>query len=107
MERDYEVAVPWKDDRPLLPSNRQMAERRLRSVEKKLKQDESLAQVYQSVIDDYKSKGYIRKVLEEEPKPSSEWFLPHFPVVRPQKATTKVRIVFDGSAQQHGKSLNS
>ena len=31
----YEVAVPWKHDRPLLPSNRQMAERRLRSVEKK------------------------------------------------------------------------
>ena len=103
----YEVAVPWKDDRPHLPSNRQMAERRLRSVEKKLKQDESLAQAYQSVIDDYKSKGYIREVPEEEPKPSSEWFLPHFPVVRPEKATTKVRIVFDGSAQQNGKSLNS
>ena len=84
-----------------------MAERRLRSVEKKLKQDESLAQAYQSVIDDYKSKGYIREVPEEEPKPSSEWFLPHFPVVRPEKATTKVRIVFDGSAQQNGKSLNS
>ena len=84
-----------------------MAEMRPRSVEKKLKQDESLAQAYQSVIDDYKSKGYIRKVPEEEPKPSSEWFLPYFPVVRPEKATTKVRIVFDGSAQQHGKSLNS
>jgi len=55
----YEVAVPWKHDRPYLPSNRQMAERRLQSGEKKLKQDESLAQAYQSVIDDYKSKGYI------------------------------------------------
>ena len=103
----YEVAVPWKNDKPHLSSNRQMAERRLRSVEKKLKQDESLAQAYQSVIDDYKSKGYIRKVPQEEPKPSSEWFLPHFPVVHPEKATTKVRIVFDGSAQQNGKSLNS
>ena len=38
-----------------------MAERRLRSVEKKLKRDKSLAQAYQSVIDDYKSKGYIRE----------------------------------------------
>ena len=84
-----------------------MAERRLRSVEKKLKQDESLAQAYQSVIDDYESKGYIREVPQEEPKPSSEWFLPHFPVVRPEKAIIKVRIVFDGSDQQNGKSLNS
>ena len=32
---------------------------------------------YQSVIDDYKSKGYIREVPEEEAKPSSELFLPH------------------------------
>ena len=103
----YEVAVPWKDDRPHLQSNRQMAEKRLRSVEKKLMQDESLAQVYQSVIDDYISKEYIREVPEVEPKPSSEWFLPHFPVVRPEKSTTKVRIVFNGSAQQGGKSLNS
>ena len=30
-----------------------------------------------------------------------------FPCGRPEKATTKVRVVFDGSAQQIGKSLNS
>ena len=69
--------------------------------------DEKLAQAYQSMVDDYLSKGYIREVPEDEPKPPSEWFLPHFPVVRPEKATTKVRVVFDGSAQQNGKSLNS
>ena len=28
-------------------------------------------------------------------------------MVRPEKATTKVRVVFDGSAQQDAKSLNS
>ena len=48
-----------------------------------------------------------KEVPEEEPKPSSEWFIPHFPVMRPEKSTTKVRIVFDSSAQQDGKSLNS
>ena len=82
-----------------------MAEKRLHTVEKKLMQDEKLAQAYQSVVDDNLSKGYIREVPEDEPKPSSEWFLPHFPVVRPEKATKKVRVVFDGSAQQNGKSL--
>ena len=80
----YEVAVPWKHERPELPPNRQMAEKRLHTVEKKLMQDEKLAQAYQSVVDDYLSKGYIREVPEDEPKPPSEWFLPHFPVVRPE-----------------------
>ena len=103
----YEVAVPWKHDRPNLESNRQMAEKRLRSVERKLMQVKSLAQAYRSVIDDYIEKGYIREVPKVEPKPASEWFLPHFPVVRPEKSTSKVRIVFDGSAQQDGKSLNT
>ena len=101
----YENAVPWKHERPQLPPNRQMAEKRLHTVEKTLMQDEKLAQAYQSVVDDYLSKGYIREVPEDEPKPPSEWFLPHFPVVRPEKATKKVRVVFDGSAQQNGKSL--
>ena len=70
-------------------------------------QDEKLAQAYQSVVDDYLSKGYIWEVPEEELKPPSEWFLLHFPMVRPEKATTKVRVHFNGSAQQNGKSLNS
>ena len=84
-----------------------MAEKHLHTVEKKLMQDEKLAQAYQSVVDDYLSIGSIREVPEDEPKPLSEWLLLHFPVVRPEKATTKVRVVFDGSAQQKGKSLNS
>ena len=84
-----------------------MAEKHLRSVKKKLMQDEKLAQVYQSVIDDYLKKGYIREVPEEEPKPPSEWFLPHFPVICSEKSKTKVWIVFNGSAQQDGKSFKS
>ena len=47
----------------------------------------------QWTVDDYLSTGYIQDVPEDEPKPPSEWFLPHFPVVRPEKATTKVRVV--------------
>lgn len=35
-----------------------------------------------------------------------QWFLPHFAVVNNQKASTKVRIVFDAAANLEGKSLN-
>nr|XP_058942387.1 uncharacterized protein LOC131770692 [Pocillopora verrucosa] len=103
----YEVSVPWKQDRPNLPNNRQMAERRLQLFEKKLQKDTQLANAYQGVIDDYLEKEYIRVVPTSEPRPESEWFLPHFPVVRPDRETTKVRIVFDASAQLNEKSPNT
>lgn len=38
---------------------------------------------------------------------TSEWLLPHFPDLRPERPTTKTRIVFDASAEFQGKSLNS
>ena len=91
----YETAVPWKHERPELQPN-QMSEKRLDRVEKKLMQDGKLVQAYQSVVEDYLRKGYIREVPVDKPKPPSEWFLPPFPVIRPEKATTKVRLFFGG-----------
>ena len=71
--------------------------RRLELVEKKLMKDTQLANAYQGVIDEYLKKGYIRLVPPSEPQPESKWFLPHFPVVRPDRATTKVSgFVFGG-----------
>ena len=34
-------------------------------------------------------------------------FLPHLPVLRPEKETTKVRTVFDAAMEHEGKSLSS
>ena len=36
----------------------------------------------------------------------NQWFLPHFPVIREDKTTTKVRVVFDAATKYNGKSLN-
>ena len=90
-----------------LPNNLSMAKKRLVSTERKLLKDKEVAVAYQQVLNDYLEKHYVRRVPPEEPKPECEWLLPHFPVVRPEKATTKVRIVFDGSAPFEGKSLNT
>jgi len=103
----YEVAVPWRDERPQLPNNLPMARKRLVSTERRLMKDKEVAVAYQQVINDYLDKKYIRRVPDDERKPECQWLLPHFPVVRPEKATSKVRIVFDGSAPFEGKSLNT
>ena len=42
----------------------------------------------------------------EHEKSKSKWYLPHFPVIRLDKETTKTRIVFDASAKYDGVSLN-
>ena len=102
----YSVAVPWKEQRPCLPNNLQVAESRLRSTERNLKKKGFVEKEYQKVIDTYVEKGYLRKVPESEAPPAEVWYLPHFPIVKMSKSTTKVRIVFDCSAKCDDISLN-
>ena len=51
-------------------------------------------------------KGYVRKLESEVANDGPSWYLPHFPVIREDRETTKVRIVFDSAAKCKGKSLN-
>ncbi|XP_047138310.1 uncharacterized protein LOC124814560 [Hydra vulgaris] len=52
---------------------------------------------YNSIIKQYQEKGYLGKINQRDLGDS--WYLPHFPILCPDKSTTKVRIVFDGSAK--------
>ena len=102
----YQIGIPWKEDPSSLPNNYEMAFKRLRNTEKRLNRDPELKEAYSNVIENYITKKYIRKVPEEETAPNNVWYLPHFPVLRPDKPTTKTRIVFDASAKFNEKSLN-
>ena len=104
--RRYTVGVAWKPGRPKLPDNREQAMSRLCNTERKLKKDEFTQTEYRKTIESYIEKGYMKRVSEEETSPPEVWYLPHFPVVRMDKTSTKVRIVFDCSAQMDGVSLN-
>ena len=75
------------------------------NTEKKLARSPAVASAYSETINQYIKKNYIRKVCDHE-KNASKWYLPHFPVIRPDKETTKTRIVFDASAKCNGVSLN-
>ena len=55
------------------------------------------------VFEEYEKKDYIKEVPKSETK--EQWLLPHFPVIRLDKDTTKIRVVFD-TAMKQGKSLN-
>ena len=82
-------------------------EKRLESTERKLTKNPEIAESCQKVIKEHLEKKYIFRVPLDDLSSTSQWLLLHFPVVRPDKSTTKVRIVFDASATYQGRSLNT
>lgn len=104
--QQYEVAIPWKDNLDEIPDNYKMAVQRLENTEKRLLKNPQLAKSYSDIIDQYLQKGYIKKAMTTHNSNEKKWYLPHFAVLRPDKMTTKVRIVFDASAKCDGISLN-
>ena len=102
----YRVSIPWKSDKMVLPNNYSMALRRLQNLEKTLvKRVLKIVKSYQETIHKYLEKGYIRKIEPIETFKAC-WYLPHFAVTKPDKTTTKTRIVFGASAKCNGISLN-
>ena len=100
----YCVGLPWRRPPQNLPNSYEMALRRLKNTEKRLLHEPETAEKYAGIISQYLENGYIRKLQQ---RPDGEgWYLPHFPVIRPEKETTKVRIVFDAAAKSHGVALN-
>ena len=83
-----------------------MALKRLQCTEKKLQRYPELGEAYKTAVQSYQDRGYIHKVPRDEVKPDQVWCLPHFPVLRPDKSTTKTLIVFDASAKFNDVSLN-
>ncbi|XP_058827897.1 uncharacterized protein LOC131687827 [Topomyia yanbarensis] len=104
----YEVSLLWKFDEFRLPISKPVALRRFHCLEARMKKQPELAQVLRAKIEDYRKKGYIRKLSDEELQVPQErvWYLPLFPVFNPNKPG-KVRIVWDAAAKTNGVSLNS
>ena len=92
----YQVAVPWRDEHPTLKSSYEMTVKRLKNTERRLSRQKTVCEEYEKIISAYLQKGYIRKVdtLKLTSLEGKVWYLPHFPVIRPDKATTKTRIFF-------------
>lgn len=107
VNNSYEVKMPFKEQHPLLPDNFNVAKLRLNSLLKKLRADPKIAKEYNRVFLEQLERGIIERV---DPNESTEvgkvFYLPHKHVVREDKDTTKLRVVFDASAKREGPSLN-
>ena len=103
----YEVNLPWKLTQTRLPNNRALAGRRLNGLLKRLRHHPKVLQEYHAVMQEQLRQGIIEKVDETQQTTGKiVHYLPHHAVIRQDKETTKLRIVYDASARGEGPSLN-
>lgn len=99
----YVVALPFNKKIDQLGTSRLRALRRFFALENRLNKDQNLKNQYHEVIEEYFTLNHM------EPAPDSEegFYLPHHAIIKTSSMTTKLRVVFDGSATSStGISLN-
>ena len=97
----YETGLLWKKSHPSLSSNEQGSLRRLDRLYHRLNRME-ITHEYNQVIEQQKEEGIVE--LACEPPASKEFYLPHKPVIRAGAESTKLRVVYDGSAKENPQS---
>ena len=84
-----------------------MALRRLTTTIKKLKNQPEILKQYDGVIREQLHSGVVEMVPQDQiPSPGDVHYLPHRTVVRLERDTTKVRVIYDASSKVFGPSLN-
>lgn len=105
----YIVRLPFQEENPPCKSghSRAIAEKRFKALEKRLEGNKDLKEKYTEVINDYLLQGHMRQVKDDDNMKEEAVYLPHHAVIRNDKSTTKVRVVFNASEKNtKGVSLN-
>ncbi|XP_076384517.1 uncharacterized protein LOC143263391 [Megalopta genalis] len=102
-EGRYVVSLPFNNDKPKLGESKSAAYKRFLSLERKLKRDPELNNQYEAIFKEYLDLGHMSEI----PDTNEGYYLAHHGVLKMSSQTTKLRIVFDGSAASStGLSLN-
>ena len=103
----YVAKLPFKPDHELLQDNFGVCKGRLKSLKNRLVA-KGILNAYDEVFSHYEQQGIIERVpLDDIAKELGKvHYLPHRPVLRADKDTTKIRAVFDASCKVDGPSLN-
>ncbi|XP_055617896.1 uncharacterized protein LOC129763133 [Toxorhynchites rutilus septentrionalis] len=103
----YMVRLPKRPDfEIMLGESKQNAFRRFELLEKKLERNPEIKKEYHEFMREYISLGHM-KLVKSSDENNKHFYLPHHPVIKETSSTTKLRVVFDGSAKcSTGFSLN-
>ena len=103
----YVSGLLWRDEKPSLPNNYDMAKTRLKSLEKKFENNPEIRDRYAKSIQDDVEKGYVKRRSKGEAQNGSKmtWYLPHRFVINPKKRD-RLRRMYDTYAKFMCQSLN-
>ncbi|XP_065093725.1 uncharacterized protein LOC135714319 [Ochlerotatus camptorhynchus] len=104
----YIVSLPRTDNsQVVLGSSREIADRRLRSIERRLERDPATKDAYHRFMDEYLELGHMKKLDELVDDDIPHCYIPHHAFFKESSTITKVRVVFDASCKtSSGYSLN-
>lgn len=105
VEKRYEVRLPFIEKYEILNDNLLSSKRRMKSLLTKFKSNEELLHEYDTIIKEQLDHGVI-ELAPDSSIDGKTYYLPHRPVLRCDRVTTKVRMVFDASSTTYGPSLN-
>ncbi|GBN67718.1 hypothetical protein AVEN_88180-1, partial [Araneus ventricosus] len=102
----YVVSMALSRDPPCLGNSKDRAVRQLNSLWKRLSRDSEYLSLYTDFLREYEDLGHLERVVESS-EPPTQYYIPHHGVLRPDKLTTKLRVVFNASSPTTtGISLN-
>ena len=100
----YEVAQAWKSEHRELGDNHQLAKgRTVSNIRRYKRNDADLLREYHAIMMNQVNDGVLERVSESMiGKVGKTYYMPHQLVVRKDKETTKVRVVYDCSSKMQG-----
>ncbi|GFV61686.1 uncharacterized protein TNCV_188441 [Trichonephila clavipes] len=107
-EGRYVVKMPLKNEPNCLGESRGMALKRLNALWTRLIRDPQYLKLYRDFIHEYDQLCHMKEVVAEHDNSEVAYYMPHHGVLRPEKSTTKLRVVFNATnPTSNGLSLNS
>ncbi|XP_045457904.1 uncharacterized protein LOC123668157 [Melitaea cinxia] len=105
----YIVNLPiQKEKLPELGNSFNTAYRYLMQLEARFQKDTILHSQYKAFINEFVELGHAHYINKFSPTDLNAYYLPHFPIVKPEARSTKLRTVFHASSESStGLSLNS
>ena len=95
----YAVGLPWKGNDHNIEDDYELCCNRLKSLHQKLLKDPKYLDEYNRNIEEKLTTGIVEEVPPSDKDQKNIHYLPHHGVIRKDKATTKLRVVYDGSAK--------